>query len=332
VTAKRNITVAGAGIIGLWQALTLARAGHGVTLLEESDEPFANTASRHAGVMLAPDCEGEKAPDVVRNAGHEGLTLWRATYPELINAGSLVLTLPRDQPELVRFERLTTNFERIESVRLADLEPDLAGRFSQALYFPNEAHMAAPAALSFLHHACVAAGASVRFGEKWRPSAAEDLVIDCRGIAAEDDLPNLRSVRGERLLIRTHDIKLCRPVRLLHPRQSIYIVPWEGGQFLLGATEIESSDAGPVTVRSMLELLGAAYALHPAFAEAQVLETGAGLRPAFADNVPRAIVHGSRRISVNGAYRHGFLLAPVLAKAVADYLTSGAGHPLLMKS
>ncbi len=79
--------------------------------------------------------------------------------------------------------------------------------------------------------------------------------------------PDLRSVRGERLLIRTHDIKLSRPIRLLHPRQSIYIVPWDGGRFLLGATEIESSDAGPVTVRSMLELLGAAYALHPAFAE-----------------------------------------------------------------
>ena len=330
MTAKRTITVAGAGIIGLWQALTLARDGHTVTLIEESEEPFANTASRHAGVMLAPDCEGETAPDIVRSAGHEGLALWRATYPDLINAGSLVLALPRDQPEITRFERLTTNFERIDAGRLADLEPDLAGRFSQALYFPDEAHMVAPAALRFLSQACAAAGASVHFGEKWQPGVGSDLVIDCRGIAAEDSLPNLRSVRGERLLIRTHDVKLSRPLRLLHPRQSIYIVPWDDGRFLLGATQIESRDAGPITVRSMLELLGAAYALHPAFAEAQVLETGAGLRPAFADNVPRAIVHGTGRISVNGAYRHGFLLAPVLAKAVADYLTSGAGHPLLM--
>ncbi len=331
MTAKRNITVAGAGIIGLWQALTLARAGHNVALVEESREPFSNAASRHAGVMLAPDCEGEKAPDIVRNSGHEGLALWRATYPDLINAGSLVLALPRDQPELARFERLTANFERIDAGRLAGLEPDLTGRFSQALYFPDEAHMAAPAALRFLSEACVAAGASVRFGERWNPSTTADLVIDCRGIAAEDNLSDLRSVRGERVLIRTRDIKLTRPIRLLHPRQSIYIVPWDDGRFLLGATEIESSDAGPVTVRSMLELLGAAYALHPAFGEAEVLETGAGLRPAFADNVPRAIVHGPDRISVNGAYRHGFLLAPVLAKAVADYLSTGTGHPLLIE-
>ncbi len=117
MTAKRNITVAGAGIIGLWQALTLARAGHGVTLARGKRGAFRQHGQQARRVMLAPDCEGEKAPDVVRNAGHEGLTLWRATYPELINAGSLVLTLPRDQPELARFERLTTNFERIDAGR-----------------------------------------------------------------------------------------------------------------------------------------------------------------------------------------------------------------------
>ncbi|MES0403817.1 MAG: FAD-dependent oxidoreductase, partial [Hyphomicrobium sp.] len=82
---------------------------------------------------------------------------------------------------------------------------------------------------------------------------------------------------------------------------------------------------GPVTVRSALELLGGAYALHSGFAEAEILEIGAGVRPAFPDNMPRVIVRdGGRHIFVNGAYRHGYLLAPVLAKAVAEYLESGA--------
>ena len=58
-------------------------------------------------------------------------------------------------------------------------------------------------------------------------------------------------------------------------------------------------------------LRGSAYAL------------GAGVRPAFADNVPKIVVRG-RTIHVNGLYRHGFLLAPVLAELVADYLASGA--------
>lgn len=75
-------------------------------------------------------------------------------------------------------------------------------------------------------------------------------------------------------------------------------------------------------MRSALELLGAAYALHPAFAEAEIVEAGAGVRPAFADNVPKVAVQG-RTIYVNGLYRHGFLLAPALAELVAQYLECG---------
>jgi glycine oxidase len=119
-------------------------------------------------------------------------------------------------------------------------------------------------------------------------------------------------------------------VQLLHPRHPLYIVPWGEGQYMIGATVIETEDDGPVTVRSALELLGAAYALHPAFGEAEILDLGAGVRPAFPDNMPRALVRESgRRIFVNGAYRHGFLLAPMLAKAVTDYLESGATSELL---
>ena len=72
----------------------------------------------------------------------------------------------------------------------------------------------------------------------------------------------------------------------------LYVVPWGDGRYMVGATVIESDDAGPVTVRSALELLGSAYALHPAFAEAEIVEMGAGVRPAFADNVPKIVVRG----------------------------------------
>ncbi len=89
---------------------------------------------------------------------------------------------------------------------------------------------------------------------------------------------------------------------------------------------------GPSRVRSALELLGGAYAVHPAFAEAEIIDLGVGVRPAFPDNVPRAVVReDGRRIFVNGAYRHGFLLAPVLARAVADYLESGRASELLVR-
>jgi glycine oxidase len=86
---------------------------------------------------------------------------------------------------------------------------------------------------------------------------------------------------------------------------------------------IENDEAGRITARAMLELLGAAYAVHPAFAEAEIIETGAGVRPAFADNLPRIGVNDNM-ITLNGLYRHGFLLAPALARRVVDVALHGA--------
>jgi glycine oxidase len=325
-----TITIAGAGILGLWQALTLARAGHRVRLIETSPDPFVAAASQHAGAMLAPDCEAEAAPPVVRELGLEGLRLWRATYPKLVNEGTLVVAAARDKPDLVRFARMTQGHRTLAANELARLEPDLAGRFTDALFFGDEAHMAAPEALAYLLGAADAAGVDIVLGRPWRGEMDNGTVIDCRGLAARGELADLRGVRGERILIRCRELRLRRPVRLLHPRHPIYVVPWSDGRFLIGATMIESELAGPISLRSTLELLAAAFALHPAFGEAEIVEIGAGVRPAFPDNVPRAIVRdGGRRILVNGAYRHGFLLAPVLADAVAQYIATGRAHPLL---
>ncbi len=325
----REITIAGAGILGLWQAITLARVGHRVTLIDKSADPFSSSASRHAGAMLAPDCEAESAPQLVRTFGHHGLALWRQTYPGVINNGTLVVVAARDKPDLVRFEKLTRGSDRLDGDGITKLEPDLADRFQSALVFKSEAHVATPDAMLFLLHEAQRLGVVTKFGTAFDQGVASVLIIDCRGMGAKADLPLLRGVRGERLLIRTPEVSLSRPVRLLHPRYPLYAVPWGGGRTLIGATMIESEDDGPVTVRSALELLGAAYALHPAFGEAEILEIDAGVRPAFPDNVPRVHVRDRNHIFVNGAYRHGFLLAPVLAEAVAAYIADGTPHPLI---
>jgi glycine oxidase len=318
------ITVAGAGIVGLWQALTLARSGKSVRLIERSTEAFAKAASALAGAMLAPHCEAEAAEPVVRELGLQSLVLWRDTYPGVTANGTLVVAGTRDRAELMRFARMTDSFQKLDAEELHALEPGLEGRFAAGLYYPGEAHMAPAEAMRFLLDAARAAGVEVAFATGWTgPSSPEETIIDCRGLAAQRDLASLRGVRGERVVVRAPEVQLARPVRLLHPRQPLYVVPWGAGRYMIGATVIESDDGGPATVRSALELLGSAYALHPAFGEAQILDLGAGVRPAFADNVPKIVVRG-RTIRVNGLYRHGFLLAPALARLVADYLATGA--------
>jgi len=134
---------------------------------------------------------------------------------------------------------------------------------------------------------------------------------------------------NEKYLIETREIALSRPVRLIHPRWPLYVVPRPDGRFLIGATTIESEDTG-VSLRSALELLSAAYALHPTFGEARIVEFGAGLRPALPDHAPRIRVSG-RRIAVNGLYRHGFLLAPALAELTLNYVRDGATDDEVME-
>jgi glycine oxidase len=80
---------------------------------------------------------------------------------------------------------------------------------------------------------------------------------------------------------------------------------------------IESADRGGVTARSAIELLSAAFALHPAFGEAEIVEMSADVRPAYPDNEPQ-VVERDGRICLNGAYRHGWLLAPDMAEQAAQ--------------
>jgi glycine oxidase len=326
-----SITVVGAGIVGLWQAYTLASRGHNVRLVERTPRLFDRAASAYAGAMLAPFCEREAAPPVVQDLGLRALDIWRATFPGVVNNGTLVLAHPNDSNELVRFSRLTEGHRSINSNEIAELEPDLAGRFDKGLFYAEEAHVEPAAAAAFLLQKIRGLNAAITFDKTWSDADA-DYVIDCRGMGANQEIISLRGVRGERLLIQTQDITLKRPVRLLHRRVPVYIVPWDKGTYMVGATVIESEDEGPVTLRSSLDLQAIAYALHPSFGGAGVISLDAGVRPAFPDNVPRIVIH-DRHISVNGLYRHGFLLAPALAELVADYLAGEVElSPLLVEN
>ncbi len=305
-------SVIGAGVAGLAVASELVSRGAKVQVFDPGGPPGPHGCSWWAGGMLAPWCEYENAEEPVLRLGQSAIEWWASRTP-VQRCGTLVVANARDIPDLRRFARRTSSYSEIDRAQIANLEPDLHG-FGKGLYFDQEAHLDPRQALLDLHRGLKAKG--VEFHRRLAPAQLEN-AIDCRGLHAREYLHDLRGVKGEMLVVRCPDVTLTRPVRLLHPRMPLYIVPRGEGIYMLGATMIESEDSSRITARSMLELLSAAYALNPAFGEAEVLEIGVDLRPAFPDNLPR-IRRLGRTIFANGLYRHGYLLAPALAQGVAD--------------
>lgn len=314
LVSQGRLLISGAGVAGLCAAVELTERGVPVAVSDAAPDPRLQppvAASWLAGGMLAPWCEGESAPEPVVAMGERALEWWSRHVP-VTHGGTLVVAPSRDRAELDRFAAMTRNHRWLNADEIAALEPDLAGRFTRALFFAQEAHLDPSTALLTLIAWLENAGVPLL----WNTPAAG--AIDCRGLAA--NLPDLRPVRGEMIELATDEIRLNRPVRLLHPRTPIYIVPREPGRFMVGATMVENDHAGAITLRAAVELMSAAFALHPAFAESRLIRSATGLRPAFPDNIP-AIRRDGARIHINGMYRHGYLCAPALAEALAAELT-----------
>ena len=302
-----GFSVLGCGVAGLCVATLLAERGLDVEVIEdEARQP----ASWFAGGMLAPWCESESAPPAVIELGQHAAAWWQQRVSDVAHHGTLVVAPPRDSRELTRFARMTAQHQWVDP---AQIEPALEGRFARGLFFAAEAHLDPRRALREMREKLVQRGVT------FHSQAPGGQIIDCRGIHAAPQLPRLRAVRGEMLILHSTELHFSRPVRLLHPRFPCYLVPRRDGHFMLGATMIESDDSSAISARAMMELLSAAYAIHPALAEARVVESGSGLRPAYPNNLPD-IHYQQGTYYLNGLYRHGFLLAPMLAEQLMQRL------------
>lgn len=311
-----RVLVRGAGVAGLCCAYRLLRAGVEVQLDDPGGIP-GRGASYLAGGMLAPHSELDSLhPDDVTE-GWRAVDFWAQAARDLdfpfIREGTLVVSHRADRGSLARFahdlDRVPGSYRRIDRRALGELEGALGDRFAEALWVEGEAYLHPRPALRALAR-YVEAHAS--------PTASPDWTVDCRGIAEDD--ADLRAIRGEIVYLASSEVELRHCVRLMHPRIALYIVPHGDGRYAVGATMRESSDRGPVTAGSLLELLSAATLVDPRFAEARVVETATGLRPTYPDHRPRVRRRG-RTLTVNGLYRHGYLLSPALAEAVVATVT-----------
>jgi len=254
----------------------------------------------------------------------------------------------------------------LNRAELTKLEPEIGRRFHQGLYLPQEGQIgnrrllialrkqlekegtntgknADKNAFTWLSECLVTdivptvQSSSVSYQQAGvQHKQSFDLVIDCRGTGATvkhssptcAPLSNLRAVRGELFQLFAPEVNISRPVRLMHPRYQLYIAPKQKGFYVVGATEIESDDNSPMTVRSAMELLSAAYSVHSGFAEANIRQHISQCRPAFSDNQPKITVQNSL-IQVNGLFRHGFLIAPVVLEqtlAVINNIKNGVSN------
>jgi len=344
-----TIAIAGAGLLGRLLAWQLLNSGcSNITLFEagsftpEQPQSLRAAAFTAAG-MIAPLSEAVVSDESVYRMGQFALTQWpqwltqlKTLAPLFFQHGSLVITHPRDASELEQFEHelrfVLPNcnaYERINQQQIHALEPDLSPAFLQGLFLREEGHVHNRELLQALGEELITCGLLIREHTSVEVASGKittehseenfDLIIDCRGLGAKTQHPQLRGVRGETLHVETKEIQLQRPVRLMHPRYQLYIVPKPNHRFIIGATQIESEDRSPVTLQSSLELSSALYTLSPAFAEARIIEMDSNLRPAYMDNFPKVIIEDGL-ITANGLFRHGYLLAPAVVENILAHI------------
>ena len=326
--------------MGRLMALSLAKKEFHVEVYDAGGRDAKNSAAYAAAAMLSPLAESAITEESVVRMGLYSLHRWKELIEELSGyvyfdqSGTLIVWHRQDEAEAKRFRKILENTsekipelgsaQNLVGFQVSDLEPQI-NLFPQGLFLPNEGQLDNRELLEVL----VNDGENYGVHYHWNSSkeitdfkpGENDWVIDCRGLGAKPSWNNLRGVRGEVIRLYAPDVEIHRPIRLIHPKYPIYIAPKEEHYFVIGATEIESEDTSPVSVRSTLELLSAAYTVHPGFAEARILESTAQCRPTLKNNLPRVEIN-NRVIKVNGLYRHGFMISPAILDATINWITA----------
>jgi glycine oxidase len=364
-----EIVVVGSGIIGASVAYELARRGARVTVLD-ARAPGLGASQASAGVLapyieapaqsvlrdLSVESLGLYDEFVARVASDAGLEV------EYRRTGTIDVALDADEAERLKaaaglLESLGVRTEWREGAEIFRLAPAIAPAAAAALFIPDHALVSAPGLVRALVRAGEAHGVAYRSGARvtkiTRQGERLSIHIEPAATAGRDAVETLSadsvviaagSWSGQ---IDTGDAPAVpvRPVRgqLLHlgwraePLTHVlwgarcYMVPWQDGTVLVGATVEEAGFAEDVTAAGVHTLLSAAAELVPGTMSARFKEARVGLRPATTDTVP--VIGPSPEMPglfyATGHYRNGILLAPLTAVMLADGILEGRWHRLL---
>jgi glycine oxidase len=137
----------------------------------------------------------------------------------------------------------------------------------------------------------------------------------------------VRPIRGQLLRLAWNGPMIRRVLW----SERCYLVPWDDGTVLVGATVEDAGFDERTTTAGVRDLLEAAGEIAPRAWTAGFVDARAGLRPASADLLP---IIGASRMFPNlmyatAHYRNGILLAPVTAAIVADAMLDNRVDPAL---
>ena len=345
--APARVAIAGAGLIGLFCAWSLARRGVDVVVFDR-DMPGQGASSAAAG-MLAPAYEaaGESGAHphlfelciAAANAWPEvASTLEAEAEMQIDYRPAATLAVAGDISQLHHLRRISSGcrarglpFESLDARAAAAIEPSLQPGLAGALLLSSDAQVDNRRTLAALLRANARRGVELRIGMaledvEIRPDGVSlpdgsgaDLLVDATGWRAQAITP----VKGVAIAFAPMPGLPQRVVRF----GKHYLVP-KRDRVILGATVQPGESDTDVSGPAVVALVGAAERVCPAVADAEIIERWAGVRPRSADLAPLIGWRGARRYVAGGHYRNGVLLAPLTGELVASHLTTGQRSPL----
>lgn len=362
MSARFEVAVVGAGVIGLSVGFELARRGRSVVVLERG-EPGAGASGVAAG-MLAPVSEAEvQEPDEIVFA-LDSLRRYRSFVSAIEAAGgevcgyrdegTLWVAARRDDREQLEhlaetLRQKDLHCEPLTADRLLELEPHLSARVVSGLRVPSDHQVDPRRLLGALLRAIESMGGDVRPGHEVREVStragraaavagrgpdgrefeieADDVVLAAgpwHDHAPRSPLPALgvRPVKGQILRLRGEPL-----VRHVIRTPDVYLVPRSDGELVVGATMEEMGFDRAATAGAVLDLLRHAWLALPGIYDLELARVDVGLRPAVDDQMP---VIGPTPVPglwlAAGHHRHGILLAAATAAYLAGAIV-GDGLP-----
>ncbi len=348
-----KIAVMGGGIAGLFTAFYLQKRGVEVIVLEK--DRCGRGCSWDAAGMLAPVNELEFQELDLLRAGVASRAMYDAVERELGDigmerAGTLEVGLRADDEGFLR--RLHQfqvaqglDVEWMSGGQLREMEPFLAQQVPGGIWSAGDIQVDNRLLVDRLRKKIEVDEGKVFEGEEivdWEMMGGKrvkvigknnhwevDALVVTVGVGNEqlsEKLPyKVYPVRGEMIALEPPAFPFLQ--KTIRIRNKIignaYIVP-KKDRILCGATSEEQGFDPSNTAGGLMDILRKCYAAVPGIYELRVLDTWAGLRPSSLSRLPILDREAGRPIfHLNGLYRHGILLGPLLGEALAHLIMTG---------